>query len=58
MPHARGSEGVETAGLHTQKKTKRFKEQGPEKVKAYLEEIALHHSEQIAYVDESGIDSY
>ncbi len=58
MLRSRGSESVETTGLHTEKKTKRFKEQDPEKVKAYLEEIALYPSEQIAYVDESGIDSY
>ncbi len=58
MLRSGGSESVETAGLHTEKKTKRFKEQDPEKVKAYLEEIALYRSEQIAYVDESGIDSY
>ncbi len=58
MLRTRSFESIETAGLYTQKKTKRFKEQDPQKVKAYLEEIALHRSEQIAYVDESGIDSY
>jgi len=45
-------------GFTRKKKTKHYKEQDPEKVKAYLEEIALYQPEQIAYVDESGIDSY
>ena len=58
MLRASGPKSVETAGLYTQKKTKRFKEQDPEKVKAYLKELAQYRPEQIAYVDESGIDSY
>jgi len=53
-----GSESFETTGFYTQKKTKHYKEQDPEKVKAYLKAIALYRAEQIAYVDESGIDSY
>lgn len=41
---------------HTKKKTTSYKEQNPEKVKAYLEEIKDILPEKIAYVDESGID--
>ncbi len=55
---AGGLESFETVGLYAQKKTKRFKEQDPEKVKAYLKEIALYQPGQIAYVDERGIHSY
>ncbi len=58
MLRSGGSESFEATGFHTQKKTKHYKEQDPEKVKAYLEAIALYKPEQIAYVDESGIDSY
>ena len=35
-----------------------YREQDPEKVKAYQEEIAEIAPEQIAYVDETGIDTY
>ena len=41
---------------HTKKKTTSYKEQNPEKVEAYLEEIKDILPEKIAYVDESGID--
>jgi len=58
MLRPRGSESIESAGLDAQKKTKRFKKQAPEKIKAYLKKIALYQSEQFAYVDESGIDTY
>jgi len=42
----------------THKKAKHFKEQNPEKVKAYLEEIIQHQPEQTVYLDGSGIDTY
>ena len=42
---------------HTKKKTTFYKEQNPEKVEAYLEEIKDILPEKIAYVDESGIDT-
>ena len=35
-----------------------YREQDPQKVKAYQEEIAQIDPEQIAYVDETGIDTY
>ena len=41
---------------HTKKKNTFYKEQNPEKVEAYLEEIKDILPEKIAYVDESGID--
>ena len=43
--------------LH-EKKTTLYKEQKPEKVESYLEEIKDILPEKIAYVDESGIDQY
>lgn len=43
---------------HTKKKTRRYKEQNPEKVNAYLAEIAKFPKEKIAYIDETGLDSY
>ncbi len=42
----------------TRKKSKAFQRARPQKVKAYLEEIALYRAKQIAYVGENGIDSY
>ena len=39
-------------------KTLRYKEQDPEKVAAYDREIADVSSDKIAYVDESGVNSY
>ena len=43
---------------HTKKKITFYKEQNPEKVETYLEEIKDILPERIAYVDESGIDQY
>lgn len=48
----------ETKWNHTKKKTKHYKEQDPEKVAEYLEQIKGIPKEKIAYVDESGIDTY
>jgi len=41
-----------------EKKTLSYKEQNSEQVKEYLEKIADIPKERIAYVDETGIDSY
>ena len=41
-----------------QKKTTRYREQDPEKVAAYQEQIKDIPPEKIAYVDECGIDTY
>ena len=43
---------------HTQKKTKRYKEQEAVKVALYLKQIETIPVEKIAYVDETGIDIY
>lgn len=43
---------------YAKKKTTRYKEQDPKKVEAYLEEIKDIPPENIAYVDESGIETY
>ena len=43
---------------YSKKKTKLYKEQNSEKVEAYLKEIEEILPEKIAYVDESGIDTY
>ena len=44
-------------GLH-EKKTTEYKEQNPEKVKLYQEQINGIPLENIAYIDETGIDTY
>ena len=51
-------QGTETARYHTQKKTKRYKEQSPEKVKAYQDEIRDIAVEKRVYVDETGFQTY
>ena len=43
---------------HTKKKTTKYKEQNPEKVKLYQEQINGIPLENIAYIDETGIDTY
>lgn len=45
-------------GITRKKNTTRYREQNPETVKAYQEQIADIPSEMIAYVDETGIDTY
>ena len=42
---------------YTKKKTARYKEQNPEKVEKYLNEIKDILPQKIAYADESGIDT-
>ena len=43
--------------LH-EKKTTHYKEQDSEKIKTYQEQIKGIHPENIAYIDETGIDTY
>ena len=42
---------------YTKKKTARYKEQNPEKVEKYLNEIKDILPQKIVYADESGIDT-
>ena len=58
MQRYSGVKGTETARNHTKKKTRRYREQKPEKVAAYQEKIADIPSEKIAYVDETGLDRF
>lgn len=51
-------ESIQTAGNYTEKKTKRYREQDPVKVEAYLSQIAHIPRSSIAYIDETGIDTY
>ena len=58
MQRKRHSLCPEAAEDHTKKKATRYREQEPEKVAAYQEEIKDIPPEKIAYVDECGIDTY
>ena len=58
MQRKRHSICLRTAEDNTQKKTTRYREQEPEKVAAYQEQIKDIPPEKIAYVDECGIDTY
>ena len=49
---------TQTLWYYSKKKTKRYREQDPVKVAAYLDAIADIPASRIAYVDETGIDSY
>ena len=51
-------QGFKTFKDHAKKKTKHYQEQDPQKVKDYLEKIRDIPKDKIAYVDETGIDSY
>ena len=51
-------QGFETQWDYAQKKTKRYQEQDSEKVAEYLQTIAGVSKDRIAYVDETGIDTY
>ena len=51
-------QGFKTLKDHAKKKTKHYQEQDPQKVKDYLEKIRDIPKDKIAYVDETGIDSY
>lgn len=48
---------IKTLKNNTKKKIKRYKEQSPEKVALYLQEIYDIPKEKIVYVDETGIDT-
>lgn len=52
------SKALKRNGITRKKKTRRYKEQDPEKVAEYQEQIKDIDPETIAYVDETGIDSY
>ena len=52
------AQGVTTSWDHAQKKTKRYREQDSEQVAEYMREMAKVSIEDIAYVDETGIDTY
>ena len=52
------AQGVTTSWDHAQKKTKRYREQDSEQVAEYMREMAKVSIEDIAYVDETGIDAY
>ena len=49
---------IEKTWDNTEKKIKRYKEQDSSKVEAYLQAISGIPKEKLAYVDETGIDSY
>ena len=51
-------QSVEAVGNHAKKKTRRYKEQDPEKVKAYQEALKEIAEEKRVYVDESGFQNY
>lgn len=51
-------QGPEAQWHHAQKKTLRYKERDPQKVEEYREKIRDIDPEKIAYVDESGFDSF
>jgi predicted chitinase len=45
-------------GLRVKKDKERYQEQKPERVAEYLAQIAGASGEQLAYVDETGMDTY
>ena len=52
------SKALKRNGITRKKKTRRYKEQDPEKVAEYQEQIKDIDPETMAYVDETGMDSY
>jgi len=58
MQRVSSPQGVCEAEDHAEKKTKRFKEQKPEQVEQYLAELEKCLHRPIAYVDETGIDTW
>lgn len=50
--------GVKETRNNTKKKTKRYKEQDPEKVELYKEKIKNIPRDKIVYIDETGIQTY
>jgi transposase len=53
-----GALRIQASWYYAKKKTKRYQEQDPVKVDAYLDTIADIPASRIVYVDETGIDSY
>ncbi len=53
-----GTKSIQTSRHNTKKKTKCYREQDPLKVGKYQEQIQDIPPDQIAYVDETGIDTY
>ena len=54
----RGAKSIKAPWFNSKKKAKRYSEQKPEKVAEYKAVIADIPKENIAYVDETGIDTY
>ena len=54
----RNTESIEAPQNNAKKKTTRYFEQDPQKVKEYLEKIKYLSKEKIVYVDETGIDKF
>lgn len=52
------SKALKRNGITRKKKTRRYKEQDPDKVAEYQEKIKNIDPETIAYIDETGMDSY
>ena len=58
MHRSRHPQSVKTPKYNPKKKTKRYKEQSPEKVVEFQKAISGIPADKIAYVDETGIDTY
>lgn len=52
------SKALKRLGITRKKKTRRYKEQDPEKVAEYQEKVKDIDPKTLAYVDETGLDSY
>lgn len=52
------TESIQTSRNNAKKKTKRYREQDPVKAAKYQEQIRDIPPERIAYIDETGIDTY
>ena len=52
------TKSIEAPWNYTKKKTTHYKEQDSEKIKTYQEQIKGIPPEKIAYIDETGIDTY
>ena len=58
MMSDRNTKSIDTSENYAKKKTTRYYEQEPQKVKEYLEKIKDISQEKIIYVDETGIDKF
>ena len=52
------TESIKAPQNNAKKKTTRYFEQDPQKVKEYIEKIKYLSKEKIVYVDETGIDKF